>query len=174
MKKKESGQTLLEALIALSTAVIIISAMTVMVLSSLNNAQFSKNQNQATQYAQQGIEVLKNTSQSDWTAFAVNNGSYCLSQDSTTLIQTPVSPGCAQSPYIINNLFVRDVVISQYLAGDITTIGYADCQPTSVTRAKVTVTVSWSDNKCTSAMDPYCHKIPLVSCIYNSTTILPP
>ena len=44
----ESGQTLLEALIALATAVVVITAMAVLVLSSLSNAQFSKNQNQAT------------------------------------------------------------------------------------------------------------------------------
>ena len=44
----ESGQTLLEALIALVTAVVVITAMAVMVLTSLNNAQFSKKQNQAT------------------------------------------------------------------------------------------------------------------------------
>src|SRR3990167_5556502 len=113
MKKKQSGQTLLEALIALATAVVIISAMTVVVLSSLSNAQFSKNQNQATLYAQQGIEFLKNLSQSNWTTFTTNNGSYCLSQDSTTLTPKPLSPGCAQSPYIINNLFVREVSIYQ-------------------------------------------------------------
>ena len=80
MKKKQLGQTLLEALIALATAVVIISAMTVIVLSSLNNAQFSRNQNQATQYAQQGIEFLKNLAQSDWASFKANTQvNYCLS-----------------------------------------------------------------------------------------------
>src|SRR3989344_9330524 len=76
----ESGQTLLEALIALATAVVIISAMAVLVLSSLSNAQFSKNQNQATQYAQQGMEFLKNLAQSDWASFAAKTDvNYCLS-----------------------------------------------------------------------------------------------
>jgi len=80
MKKKQLGQTLLEALIALSTAVVIISAMTVIVLSSLSNAQFSRNQNQATLYAQQGIEFLKNLAQSDWASFTANTQvNYCLS-----------------------------------------------------------------------------------------------
>ena len=164
----ESGQTLLEALIALATAVVIISAMTVMVFSSLNNAQFSKNQNQATQYAQQGIEFLKNLAQSDWVTFAAYSGSYCLSQDSTTLISKLDPPGCAQSSYIINNLFVREVTI--YNDSDSTN---NKCTPLQ-NSVLVTVSVGWADNKCTDSSDVYCHKIPLSSCIYNSTTATSP
>lgn len=170
MKKKQSGQTLLEAIIALSTAVIILSAMTVIILSSLNNAQFSRNQNQATQYAQQGIEFLKNQSQYNWATFSsYGNVNYCFSQDGTTPTQKPALPGCAQSPYIINGLFVREVTINQYAAGNTD----ASCPPTSAARALVTVSVGWSDNKC-SATSQYCHKVKLISCIYKSTSIPTP
>lgn len=396
MKKEQSGQTLLEALIALATAVVVITAMAVMVLTSLNNAQFSKNQNQATQYAQQGMEFLKNLAQSDWASFAAKTDvNYCLSplsklpedpsktdifQGLADLIQGSlnmgkreasglvsklssipqkvyadesvwrppfigesiacpggqkawtsfgnisssdnyrayaslsapsnlvsnclratdfrfsipssasiygievkierrasaadtvkdyevriVKGGIAQgpnrndrfnywpaadtdssygssvylweltwTPYDINasnfgvqiqaespdginvtaevdyirikvyyampiptptptstppsanqliprpplpagcgqnlGIFSREVTINQYAADDTNT----DCEPISVDRAKVTVSTGWSDNKCTSPTDPYCHKVKLVSCIYNSPTVLPP
>ncbi len=168
-KDKQSGQTLLEALIALATAVVIISAMTVIVLSSLNNAQFSKNQNQATQYAQQGTEVLKNLSQSNWVTFSTYNlTNYCMLPDNSLLQE--IGGSCGQNL----GIFSREVVLNQYAAGDITSPGYADCLPTSVVRAKITVSVGWSDNKCTSATNPYCHKIKLISCIYNSPAIPAP
>lgn len=162
--KKQSGQTLLEALIALATAVVIISAMTVIVLSSLSNAQFSKNQNQATQYAQQGIEFLKNLSQSNWATFNSYNGSYCMLADNS--LPQKVGGSCGQNL----GIFSREAILNQYAAGN----ANIDCLPTSVARAKVTVSVGWSDNKCTSATNVYCHKIPLISCIYNSTSIPAP
>lgn len=85
-RKNQLGQTLLEVVIALATAIVVISAMAVIVVSSLNNAQFSKNQNQATQYAQQGIEFLKNLSDTDWASFAASpTGNYCLSPLSSKL-----------------------------------------------------------------------------------------
>jgi len=154
-ENKQLGQTLLEALIALGTAVVIISAMSVLVLSSLNNAQFSKNQNQATQYAQQGIEVLKNLAQSNWASFSILSGHYCLPQDNVLVPSATCS---------LPNLgsFGREVDI---------TLDSASCAPRT---SLVTVTVSWSDNKCTSAIDPYCHKIPIISCIYNTTTVTTP
>src|SRR3989338_6084252 len=98
-KKKQSGQTLLEALVALATAVVIISAMTVTVLSSLNNAQFSKNQNQATLYAQQGIEFLKNQAQYNWNLIAGYSLYNCMSADNSISAKPGSPPGCAQSPY---------------------------------------------------------------------------
>src|SRR3989344_342773 len=101
----ESGQTLLEALIALATAVVIISAMAVLVLSSLSNAQFSKNQNQATQYAQQGIEFLKNLSQSNWITFNTYNGSYCMPSDNS--LPQRVGESCGQNL----DIFSREAVL---------------------------------------------------------------
>ncbi len=161
-KNRQSGQTLLEAVVALATAVVIISAMTVIVLSSLNNAQFSKNQNQATLYAQQGIEFLKNLSQSNWsTFFTYNLTNYCMPSDNS--LPQRVGGSCGQNL----GIFSREVVINQYAAGNTN----ADCLPISVARAKVTASVAWSDNKCTSATDVYCHKVKLISCVYNSPTV---
>lgn len=157
--KKQSGQTLLEALIALATAVVIISAMTVIVLSSLSNAQFSKNQNQATQYAQQGIEFLKNLSQTNWTTFASYTGTYCMLADNSLSPKT--GQDCGSPPNNVG-IYSREVTINQISSS---------CNPST---SLVTVSIGWSDNKCTSPTDVYCHKVKLISCIYNSPAIQAP
>lgn len=69
--KKQRGQTLLETLLALGVCVIILSAITVIVISSLNSTQFTKRQNLASQYAQEGMEVVRKIRDSGgWPAFS--------------------------------------------------------------------------------------------------------
>ena len=58
-KTGEAGQTLLELIIVVSVSVIIIGALVFATISSLRNAQFSKNQSQATKLAQAGIEQVR-------------------------------------------------------------------------------------------------------------------
>lgn len=52
----ERGQTLMELIVVISVSVIVISALVFATISSLRNAQFAKNQAQATKLAQEGIE----------------------------------------------------------------------------------------------------------------------
>lgn len=153
--KSELGQSLIEAVIALGAAAIIVSAIAVAVVTSVNNSDFSKYQNLATQYAQQGIEILKERSESSWQNFSTLSGTYCLSQSSSTL--APALGGTCTTN--INNFFVRKVVITQ---------NSGSCSG----NAKVTVNVSWSDGKCTSSSNIYCHSVELNSCLadINSAT----
>ena len=53
------GQTLMELIVVVSVSVIIIGALVFATISSLRNAQFSKNQAQATKLAQEGIEQVR-------------------------------------------------------------------------------------------------------------------
>lgn len=93
--KAQDGQTLIEVLLALGTAVVVLSATVVAVLSALNNAQFSKNQNIATQYAQEGMEVMRKMRNSNWTLFSSYSGQYCLDQNSTQLLgRNLTTQGC--------------------------------------------------------------------------------
>lgn len=55
----DKGQTLMELLVVIAVSVIIIGALVFATISSLRNAQFSKNQAQATKLAQEGIEKLR-------------------------------------------------------------------------------------------------------------------
>jgi len=147
--EKQNGQTLIEALVALGAAVIVLSAITVAVISALNNVQYTKNQNQATQYAQQAIEIMRQIGQSDWAYLSSKvNKNYCLPEGSNTLEDISAN-GCGQNI----GIFVREVDIeqnSQSCSGNIS----------------ITVTVRWSDGKC-SLSNPYCHKVNLNSCLSN-------
>lgn len=151
----QKGQSLIEAVVALGAAVFIISAIAVVVITSVNNSDFSKYQNLATQYSQQGMEILKQQSQSDWSTFSGLSGTYCLNQGSTTLTNF-FGTICAKN---INNFFVRQVVIDQ---------GSLSCNSST----KVSVSVYWSDGKC--PINTYCHDVTLDSCLTNINGVLVP
>lgn len=151
---------------ALGTAVLVISAIVVAVLSALNNAQFSKSQNQATSFAREGLEIVSNLALSNWDTFTSNypTGSYCLDQNSSTLIQkNGTVQGCegtgetsGQNVYP----YAREVDIEQ---------SSSSCNATSPYGTKVTTTVSWSDSKCTNSSNLYCHQVQLVSCVTDNS-----
>lgn len=151
------GQTLIEALIALGAAVVIISSIAVVVITSVNSSDFSKNQNLATQYAQQGIDIIRSQSESNWTSFQTKAGTFCLGKGITDL-GTPVTNCAAPN---IDNFFVREVVITQ---------ASASCGG----NAKVVVDVSWTSGKCTSTSNLYCHSVSLDTCLANINSLLAP
>lgn len=53
------GQTLVELIVVVATSVVVVATLTFAVISSLRNAQFAKNQSQATKLAQEAIERVK-------------------------------------------------------------------------------------------------------------------
>lgn len=147
----ESGQTLLEILIALSVSTLILMAIAVVVISSLSNTQFTKNQNLANQYAQEGIEVVRRIRDSGgWTAFSTLNARYCLSGGSTSL----PSPSATCATPNIGGVFVREVQIAS-----------GSCPSVSGPNgSNVFSRVSWADGKCASGI--FCHKVQLVTCFH--------
>lgn len=57
--KKQTGQSLVEVLIALTVTVIMIVALISFILSGLKNAQFAQNQSKATKLAQETMDLVK-------------------------------------------------------------------------------------------------------------------
>ncbi len=55
----QKGQSLVEVVIALGIAVIIVIAFTNATIASVRNSQFSKNQNLATKFAQETLELVR-------------------------------------------------------------------------------------------------------------------
>lgn len=158
----QKGQSIIEALISLSVAVVIISAITLAVIASVNNSDFGKNQNLASEYARQGIEKMRQQSQSDWATFSGRaDQTYCFAQSDTTL--NGVAP-CAQN--IKNssgaNFFVRQVKILHVASNGPLT----PTPPNCAGNMDITVTVSWADGKCNSS-NAFCHKVALESCVSN-------
>ncbi len=143
----EKGQTIIEILVAFGVAVMLVSAVTLMVIFALSNAQFSTSQNAATQYAQQGMEFMR---QKRNEGEIPPTGVQCLPiVSNTSLSQKEPLPNCSAT-----NGFTREVNVQS---------GQTQCPQSFL----VNVTVSWADGKCTSH-DPtklYCHSVQLVSCL---------
>lgn len=157
INNNSKGQSLIEVLVSLSTVVIVITSITYAVISALQNAEFSKNQNFATQFAQQGLEIARSTRNSDYKLFSSLSGSYCVASTCST-ISTSLgdkcglksdSNGCGQNI----DIFVRQVDFGRASAtcGTIAT--------------KVTSTVAWADSKCTSRSNIFCHNVNLSTCL---------
>lgn len=160
----QKGQTLLEVMVALSIASLIVSAIVVSIINALNNEQFGVNQNQATQLAQEGVDLFRNLSQSDWSSFVGYGNSdgtprsWCLPQVNPTPAVKPAG-GCSRNAGN-NNIFIREVKIE--LNSCITpTPGITNIS------GRITSTVKWADGKCIGTGDTqYCHQTQVVSCMF--------
>ncbi len=145
------GDTLIEVLIALAIASVVISGITVLGTTSLSNARFVASQDQATKYAQEGIEIVRQIRNSGYVNFANYNGVYCLGQGATSL----GAAGASCTTVNIDNAYIRSVQIAQN-------------DGCGVNLAHAIVAVSWTDGKCASGI--YCHSSKLSSCF----STLPP
>ncbi|MBI2028735.1 MAG: hypothetical protein HYT07_03960 [Candidatus Levybacteria bacterium] len=151
--KNQKGQTLLETLLALSAAVFILSAITSVVISSLSNTTFTKNQNLANQYAQEGLEVIRQIKSSSWATFSGLASNNCLPQSKILT----ASSNCIMDGIV--GIFIRAIDIDHVSS---------ECPDSggNPIGSKVASTVFWSDGKC-PAGNPYCHKVEIISCFYN-------
>ena len=168
---QEKGQTIIEVLIALSTAVVIVAASTSVVLKAISNAKYTQTQNSATRYAQEGIEFIRYLRSTNFKEFddLTSTDPYCLDKDATSLYLGNKNV-CGQTS-CGNNLenYSRAVYIEQ---------DSAYCAPASVgpltptpvnTSAKVTVIVSWTDSQCSNYCP--CHESKLISCLSDYAVI---
>ena len=154
------GQTIIEVLVALTTAIVIVSAITMAVITALRNVEYTKAQNTATRYAQEGMEFMRFMRDSNYTLFFIElkgGVSYCLDKGATVLYEP-----CSTTTSNVD-LFLRTITLeenSPYCAA----ISQPPPTPTPVnTSIKVTVSVSWTDSKCASSAR--CHESKLVSCL---------
>lgn len=153
---REKGQSILEVMIALAAASIVISAVVAAVVSALSNESFSIKHNQATQIAQEGLDSMRNISQSDWDYFASYGASaYCFGDDEI-LIERTVSI-CPENV----GSFIREILVEQ------NTCIPSEPTPPPVNDVKISAVVRWADGKCTgSGLDQWCHKVTLTSCYF--------
>lgn len=148
------GTTLIEVLVALAAAVVVITTITVLGVTSLNNVQFTNDQDKATKYAQEGIEMIRRIRNGNYLNFRTNIGLYCLASDQSTL----GTPAASCSPNV-EGKYIRSVQIQ--LNGG--------C---GVNLMHTAVTVAWTDSKCTAGN--YCHSSKLTSCFSTVNPISAP
>lgn len=141
------GQTLIEVLAALGIITIIATVLAAVVVTSQRITGFSKDQKLATDYAQEGIEIMHQKRDNDYVSFRDFTGTYCLDGGSSVL-----DSDCPTAANITDNgnNFLRKVTIAQDGCDD--------------NIAKVTVEVSWQDSKC-PASNLFCHKAQMITCL---------
>ena len=163
--KQQRGQTLVEILIGISIVGVIITAVTIAISASLNNTTFAKNQSIAAQYAQEGMEIVKQMQSSNYQTLNSLSGRYCLGQTCPTIATSgscgPNAGGTGTncSPNVNTNTLIRQV--------DILPAGSA--QAKCVNTIQATVSVLWTDGKCPTGS--YCHSEQIVSCFSNNAVV---
>ncbi|OGH17036.1 MAG: hypothetical protein A3C30_02175 [Candidatus Levybacteria bacterium RIFCSPHIGHO2_02_FULL_40_18] len=146
---KKSGQTLVEATIALASILLTLAAIAIAISTSVSNSQFIKLQSQAAKYAQDGMEQLRYERNTSPANFFARNGIYCMNEDSS------LTPGSCTAVNIANT-FKREAEFTQ---------------PSNVAcgnNTRVAVNVYWSSGKC-GTTNTFCHKSQLASCFANQT-----
>lgn len=161
--KKDSGQTLLEALIALGALVIILTAVAVTVLTSLNNSSFVKQQNQANKLAQQGMEYIRDQVNNNdlFSDYSALTGAKCFNEVDTVPVIS--NTNCNNTANI--GVFMREV---SFVSGDCDTGGAREFTD----GFHVKVDVYWTSGKC-SSNNIFCHKQEVSSCFINPNKVGP-
>lgn len=158
LRGNSKGSTLLEAVIALTAIVIILAAASSLVITSLNNSTFSRDQNQANKLAQQGLEYIRENANNTqgFDEYAALSGTVrCLKDIHSG--GTIITHAICDSTERIEDTYKREVLF---------TLNSPDCvQPggTPADTLKATVTVYWQSGKCTLG-NPLCHSQEVTSC----------
>jgi|SRR3989344_2160265 len=146
-RKKEAGQTIIEATIALASILLTLAAISIAISTSVSNSQFIKQQTLVSKYAQDGIEQLRYIRNTNPTTFFAQEGIYCMNEDDSL-----ATGSCTEVN--IANTFKREAEFTQ--------IPSVECGNST----KVVVSVYWSTAKC-GKVNTFCHKSQLVSCFVN-------
>lgn len=159
------GQTIVEVAVALGIGVIILTASTLIIITSLTNSEQGQVINSGTDTAQTGLEIVRHMRDNNWGTFSVLSGSYCLADTCSEITSSgvcgPKNSSCGKN---VGNLYSREVAISQ---------NDSSCRPSSplagARYTKAAVTVAWSDSKCTNS-STNCHSLTIESCFSNYTS----
>lgn len=150
--KNQSAQSLLELIIVLAIAIIVIGALAIVTITSLRNANLSKNQLQATKYAQEGMERVRSIRNRDGRV-VFDDGSGTPTEKFSDLWRVKMRHECGGScnsklDSFINNLdsLVQTSTGFESLEGGFErSVQITDRNPDYDVNKTVTVLVSWVD-----------------------------
>ena len=155
------GQSLIEVIVALVVVSSIVIAVSSLAVSTLGGTNFVKAQTTASQYAQEGMEVVRQIKDADYSLFLLYligaKTVYCMDNTNTLII----SDGDSCTVPNINDIFIRQIIFEQ------------DDDKCGVGSVKITSDVSWTDSTCDNT-NPYCHNVRLSSCFTNFTAVPTP
>lgn len=154
MSSNESGQTLMEVIIAMTVGILVVTALTFATIYSLRNANFAKTSSQATKLAQEGIErvrIGRDRYKPITGNFKINN-SDITSWDDPDLWSNQISPNCIPNCYfnITSSGVLQYTGTTSSLAEPIDPnfnrmVILSDDSRTYATQKTVMVIVTWTD-----------------------------
>lgn len=135
IKKKISGQSLFELVVAIGVIGLILLSLVSLATISVRNASYSKNNAEASRLGQEVIEWLRRERDTSWTNF--------VSQSTTSITRCVLGPSWAETKTgvcttpndLISGIFLRQV---DFLSSDTNGDTFAD-------RIEVGVKIFWTD-----------------------------
>lgn len=159
------GQTIIEVMVALAVGIVILSAITTAVLTSLNNVRQSSSQDNSGRYATDGLEIVRKMRDTQLAAFKNLNGTYCLAESCTSLT-SEVGASCGKKITTCEETsegYQREVTINKNTSSCAVTPAPQD---PSLNGTQVSVKVSWKDRQCQDPDNPYCKESVVESCLF--------
>ncbi|OGH47505.1 MAG: hypothetical protein A3A51_02865 [Candidatus Levybacteria bacterium RIFCSPLOWO2_01_FULL_39_10] len=154
LKLNKKGQVLIEAVIAIAVVAFVMSGIVAALILSVNNATFSKNQNLATNFAQEGIDIARDLKDSDFQAFSTLQGYYCIDEGDIAI--DPSKTTCSKN---VDSAFTRRVYINQNGEDARQSLAQRGCEANLAFVASI---VTWNDSRCQGTAE--CHEVELNSC----------
>jgi len=130
------GQSLYELVVAIGIMALVVIAVVSLAVNSIHNSNYSKNNSQASTYAQEASEWLRGQRDANITTFltnAVNPNPWCLKSE--PIVSWPGSSGsCSPTDFMSGTPFIRQV-------------NFTVTSPSGKTQIEADVIVSWTDSK---------------------------
>lgn len=140
-KNRNNGQSLFELIMSIGVSALIIVAVVALVNNAIQNAAFSKNETQASKYAQAATEWLRGQRDNRIDTFIANSASsWCLTDPQLNDTSWDQGSACLNTDFILDTIFVRQV--------DFTTTTESGKKI-----IKAVVTVNWKDSKGTHTVN---------------------
>lgn len=159
---KNKGQVLIEAIVAIAVIAFVLAGIVSALISAVNNSTFAKNQNIATNLAQEGIGIARDQKEIDFNTFkAKDSGSgttYCVSKDKVIALVNPCPPADSRDIFI-RKLYINQSGLDQRPESGLSAAENRRCASGNI---YVVSSVGWSDSRCEGST--LCHKVELDSC----------
>ena len=105
--RKNAGQTLVEAIIAVSVVLLLVTGLVAGTSASLKSSQSGRSRDQAVKLAEEGLEYARSLRDSSWSTLTAYSGSYCFDPSSETKLVLAVSGTCATKKTTSDTVFTR-------------------------------------------------------------------
>lgn len=128
-KPPNRGQSIVEVIIALAVMVLVLVALVRATIVAVRNANFAKNQAQATQYSEELLEWLRSERDTDWDNFVSYAGSGSATSYCFQSLSWPSSGSCSPGQEIAG-IFLRQGSLNE----------------TAADRVEIVIAVTWQDS----------------------------